>query len=515
MDELQESYGTIPVSQAQALWAELAAAARQPAQTPGAELGRALDSSHAEALAHVLAPLLEVIRMTEPAGARYREEVAALLLNVPRPTLTKALEKLDIPDRRRVLNTASRLLAPASLVPLVVCAAPSYEQTISARFGELLARLATEVRGDTLVAQRAEDSFRTLVQHLNDRWAASLLNTSSTGFDLLYRDDIPEISKSALAPGPSRIMQLSLETGAVGPMVWLALRSLAESEEGIRRVVELLKTAEPTLASKVITEQIATPGRLALLLREQPIDWGAADALVAQLGVNAARTLIDQLVIADTRATRRSIMDRLVQIGPEIRAAVLERITDERWYVVRNMVLLLREAGCFVEPVLGDSLATHADARVRREALLLRVERTGSRDRALSDALRDPDKQVVRTALHAAGSVLPGSGVLVLSRRLSEPTFPTELRPLALILVGRSSAPAALEALLRVVDGGRTLLGRTQLAPKSPDLIAALTGLARSWTGDARAREFLRLAARTNDPEIMAAIRTPATQEGA
>ena len=34
--------------------------------------------------------------------------------------------------------------------------------------------------------------------------------------------------------------------------------------------------------------------------------WGAADAKVEPLGVNAARKLIDQLVLANTRAARRS-----------------------------------------------------------------------------------------------------------------------------------------------------------------------------------------------------------------
>ena len=515
MDDLHADYGLIPDSRAQALWSELAAAAKVPPTTRGTALGRVLDSSHAEIIARVLPPLLEVIRLGEAEGTEYRTEVAALLLALPRPALAKAMQKLDIPDRRRALNTGARLLAPEALVPLVSAGAVAYQQVISARFGELLAKLAAGAgNGDARLGGRANEGFRALVEQMNERWAMSLLNTSESSFDLLFRDEGPaETSRSAIAPGATRLIQLSLETGAVGPMVWLALRFLAESEEGIRRVVELLKGAEPTLASKVITEQIATLPRLTLLLREQPIDWGATDALIAQLGTNAARPLVDQLILADARAVRRAIMDRLVRLGPDIRSVALDHINDERWFVVRNMVVLLREAGCFVEPVLGDTLATHPEARVRREALLLRLERTGARERALTDALRDADKQVLRTALHAAGSSLPPGAVLVLARRLAEPGFPPELRPPALALLGRSNAPAALEALLRVVDGGRTLLGRMQLAPKTPELLAALTGLARSWQQDPRAREFLRLAGRTGDPEIFAAARPPAEPE--
>jgi hypothetical protein len=191
------------------------------------------------------------------------------------------------------------------------------------------------------------------------------------------------------------------------------------------------------------------------------------------------------------------------------------QLNDDRWFVVRNALVLLREAGCYVEPVLGDGLATHPEPRIRREALLLRLARPETRDRALSDGLRDPDRMVLRTALRSAGETLPPSAVLVLARRLAEPTFPAELRVPAITLLGRSRADAALDALLRVVDGGRSLLGRSSLAAKSPEVLAALGGLARTWPADPRARDFLRLAGRTGDPEMLAAIRSPASQEKA
>ena len=515
MENYQADFGVVSGPQAAALWSELAAAAKLPPNVGGAELGRALDSMSAAAIARALVPLLEVLRM-DGEGGEYRAELAELLLALPQAALGRALQELDIPDRRRAIDTATQVLRAAALVPLLTAAATAYEQMVSDRFGSLLGRLAAlAASGEGAVGERANADFRALVRNLNNRWATSLLYNSTTGADVLYSEEVVEATQSTQAPAGSRVLQLALETGAVGPMVWVALRSMTESEEGIRGLLDLLKTAEPTLASQVIGEQLGTPTRLVLLLREQPIDWAAADTVITALGAQAARPLVEQLILADARAVRRAIMDRLVQLGPEIRPVLLHYLGDDRWFVVRNMVVLLREAGCYMEPVVGDNLATHPEPRVRREALLLRLERRESRERAISDALRDSDKQVLRSALHAAGSNLPLGAVLVLARRLAEPSFPAELRTLALGLLGRSDAPASLEALLRVVAGGRTLLGRTTLAPKSPELMAALSGLARSWPDDSRARDFLRLASRSGDPELLAAIRSPASRETA
>ncbi|NJD10347.1 MAG: hypothetical protein FIB01_07840 [Gemmatimonadetes bacterium] len=316
-----------------------------------------------------------------------------------------------------------------------------------------------------------------------------------------------------LYPTPTTLLELALETGAWGPMMDDALRSAQETEAGSRALLALVQEAAPTEAAERIAAAVATRARLTLLLREEPIDWPAADAVIGRLGGAAAELLIEALIQADARAVRRLFMDRLAQLGPAIAPAVLEHVSDERWQVVRNMAVLLREAGCEVAPGLAERLAGHPEPRVRREALLLRLVRTGARERALSDALRDPDRLVIRAALHAAGHQLPESGVLVLARRVGEADFPGELRVPALLLLGRSDMPAALAALLRAVTGGRRLLGRPQLAPKSPELLAALAGLARRWPDEPRARVFLDLAGRSGEPDVLGAIRPRAAAE--
>jgi len=72
-------------------------------------------------------------------------------------------------------------------------------------------------------------------------------------------------------------------------------------------------------------------------------------------------------------------------------------------------------------------------------------------------------------------------------------------------VLGAARAPEALDELVRLVDGGRTLLGRRRLLPRSRELVAALAALATGWRDEPRALELLALAAVSNDADVRAA----------
>ncbi|MFN2398055.1 MAG: hypothetical protein ABR543_05335 [Gemmatimonadaceae bacterium] len=56
----------------------------------------------------------------------------------------------------------------------------------------------------------------------------------------------------------------------------------------------------------------------------------------------------------------------------------------------------------------------------------------------------------------------------------------------------------------------RKLLGRERLASRSPEVLAALTGLAANWRDEPRAAHALKLASRSTDLEIRAAVESAA-----
>jgi hypothetical protein len=90
-------------------------------------------------------------------------------------------------------------------------------------------------------------------------------------------------------------------------------------------------------------------------------------------------------------------------------------------------------------------------------------------------------------------------------RQLDERSHPPELRALLIRSVGAIAAPAACEWLVGRCLTKRRLLPGVRLAPKSSDLVAAVTALALRWGQHPRAAEVLRLAGRTRDAELQAA----------
>ena len=97
--------------------------------------------------------------------------------------------------------------------------------------------------------------------------------------------------------------------------------------------------------------------------------------------------------------------------------------------------------------------------RIRSEAIRLQLTIPDERDEAIRTALWDVDPRVVRVGLAAIAQkcepdVANQVAYLAVARDIDE-----EIRLTAVAVLGRISDPSALEALVSLADGGRTLLG--------------------------------------------------------
>jgi len=109
---------------------------------------------------------------------------------------------------------------------------------------------------------------------------------------------------------------------------------------------------------------------------------------------------------------------------------------------------------------------------------------------------------MVRVALTAALEDCPPSALPPITQIVHDQTVASELRVLAIKVLGRVRNVAALTALLEIVDGGKNWLGRPRLAARSLEVLAALLALAAGWRNDGRAAALLALAAASGDPDI-------------
>jgi hypothetical protein len=234
-----------------------------------------------------------------------------------------------------------------------------------------------------------------------------------------------------------------------------------------------------------------------------PIDFALVDQIVPRLGLAAADPLLDALEASPSRAVRRKLLDLIVQLGPEAATVVAARLPDERWFVVRNMLMLIADLGGQNVDV-GTAYARHSDARVRREAIRILAGTPSTAERAICAGLDDSDDRVVRVALEAASERCPLSAVAILQRRVSEGTLDAELIPQAIGVVASVRTTEVLEWLMERAAGSSRpgLFGRPRLAAKSPTMLAALNGLALHWARGRGVGAVLALALGSGDIEI-------------
>jgi hypothetical protein len=252
--------------------------------------------------------------------------------------------------------------------------------------------------------------------------------------------------------------------------------------------------------------RLLDPVSIEALATREPLDHDVLDQLLPAISLEGYAALLDALAASRNRSTRRKLLDRLAVTTLDVAPMVAARLDDDRWYVVRNMLVLLQRLGRVPPRFTPEPWTRHPDPRVRSEAIQLQLTLPDERDVAVTAALEDPDQRIRRVGLTAVQRecprpVTPLVAALAVSSRVIE-----ELRVLAVRALGRSDDTRARDTLLQLVDGGRTLLGRPKLAPATPVSVAALRALAEGWSRDPGAATVLALAGTSADPGLRQAV---------
>ena len=171
------------------------------------------------------------------------------------------------------------------------------------------------------------------------------------------------------------------------------------------------------------------------------------------------------------------------------------------------MLLLLARVGRVPDGFPMARWTAHADARLRAEAVRLQMSLRGQREIALKAAFSDADPRVVRVGMAAVQQGCPPRVIPFVARLAQVEQVPEDLRLLAVQALGSTREQGALEGLIGLVDGGRTLFRRQKLAAKSPVVLAALRALSGGWRKHPKVEPLLGLAAVANDDELREAVR--------
>jgi hypothetical protein len=459
--------------------------------------------------------LLQIADELKRAGGQeaveLRRRMSKLIVEMRPETLRHLIDMGgDTAQRRKFVIDASHGMAVDAVLDIVRAAADNSKQTVSAPLMRMLSKLAAHAEQGSMTARPVADTaLRDQVRDLLTGWDLADPNPEAYGLALqrLSRS-APQVSASVdrmHSSEPERIVKMSLEVDAVGPNVYRACKTLVDQGR-LAELVTLLEEAPPgTSAATELWDRVVSVGTLTQALSHEPIDFVTVDRLLPRLGERAAGPMLDAMADAEVRATRRAILDRLVRIGPVLGPSITERLSDDRWYVKRNLLALLDELAELPPGFSALQWVSHPDARVRLVAFKLGLKSPAERDRVLGLALADPEGRLVRLALMAGTTGLPAATVPRVVALVQNRQLPADLRLLAIRVLGCSQAPQALHTLLSLVDGGRSWFGKQKILPKSRELLAALTALASGWGLDPLAMNMLARAAVSPDPEIRAA----------
>jgi hypothetical protein len=265
----------------------------------------------------------------------------------------------------------------------------------------LMARLATSVSHPEPVTgpadPKAVDKIRILLdpdrceKYVPEAYRATLVSIlSAETLPVPYVKEIREL-KPTIDPRhiESRLADIIFEIAAHGPRAemiegleqnlcevadsylqtgdFVSLNRLADRVEGL--------AAHPSAAPFVtgIRRHFASPGFADGLFDSLSI-WGkekrvATTLFIDKIGIYIVPALLDHLAIEENMSLRRYYMDRLAHLGAAARDAAIARLGDQRWFFVRNLIILLRLMNDPVGMEKIRSLSTHPHPRIREEVL--------------------------------------------------------------------------------------------------------------------------------------------------
>lgn len=492
-----------------------------PAADPLA-VARAIDEHHREAaydqvIVGYMLQIADELKGAEGRDAAVLRSRVSRMVGAMRPETLRTLLSMgnDATQRRQFVLDATQGMAVDAVVELVRAAADASKQTISHSMLRLLSKLAVHAGEDTGTRRAdADAALRENVRTLVGEWTLDDPNPGA------YRNVLEGMARSRPAAPISqsmaypvedeRLFQIALEIGIAGDSTWRALEGMI-ARRRLSAVVALLDRAPRPHVANQAWERLATTKRLREFLEEREPDWHPLERLVTKLGLGAADVLLDQLDSGIESRRQAQIVNLLAKLGDDVGAAAVRRLPQAPPDIQALLLALVGRLAVIPAGFDIGDWTRHRAPNVRREAIKLLLKDPKRREHGITLGLRDSDDRTVLLALNDAATACPPAVLPIIMNRVDRDDIPSPLRALAIRTVASVHSADVVEWVLRFVMVGRKRwFGGERLAPKSPELIAALTALGAHWRDDPRAADTLSRALKHTDPDVRNAAQTAA-----
>jgi HEAT repeat protein len=151
------------------------------------------------------------------------------------------------------------------------------------------------------------------------------------------------------------------------------------------------------------------------------IDEETLNEFAASLENNAIRSFIELLGELKNYAARKMVIHILTEIGRKDISALLDGLADRRWYLVRNLVLIIKQIGDMEAAYKLITKVKHTDIRVRTEVIKtigdLKITQAIS---FLEESLDAAEQQVRISAVRAIGHLRSEKAKQILIQKIKE-----------------------------------------------------------------------------------------------
>ncbi|MBT8403982.1 MAG: hypothetical protein KJP18_09005 [Gemmatimonadetes bacterium] len=464
-------------------------------EAQGPDVGRAMaesveqgsrDPLQAPLVAGYLAPLLDALADV-PDGRLddVREGLSSFVRSLDPSARTRLLAAGgDAAWQRELLVSASGALHAEPLLDLLDGAVEASGQTISNSMTRLFTKLAANRDVDDPAGRRRADAaLRDQVRSLMRDW--SLEDPNPQAYTVLLeslarRGGVPALDPQDQVDVAERLVTISLETAQWTARSRIALDALLEAGM-LMRVFELVDAVPAGAGHAAFMKDVVRPEAVRRIVHHDRPDADGLRRIAEAAGPDIIPPLLDGLLQAEDRDTRRLLFDVLSTFGVALIPEVSRRLPSTQWYQTRNLLNLLAQVPGTAEFDPMEYLL-HVDPRVRRAALPVAAETPGYSDAALAVALRDRDERVVLDAIYRFRErSTPPVLDAILTRVVLADRSP-ELRILAIRAAREHQSPVVRDCLLEVVV--RALRGEGADNPLSGRVAAAaLDALRAGWPG--------------------------------
>lgn len=189
-----------------------------------------------------------------------------------------------------------------------------------------------------------------------------------------------------------------LETGDFRSLKKMYERLRESRFESVEAATSLKQDMLETFAEAGFTEEVLNG--LTVWGREK---YDEISALIHSVGKPFVEPLLDRLAEEENRTVRRYCLEQLIRLAEPAGESVLARLDDSRWYVVRNLLIILRQSGNPDLAVHLRRVAGHPHPKVRHMVIETYLHlRDPEGDRLLLDDLASADRVARSYAIQLA-----------------------------------------------------------------------------------------------------------------